>query len=119
VLPSCVQVIEGDLIVGGAVGFDLFVLLPPGNDDVAGVLANVDDGAEVARGAVEEVALPRLVHLDHAVLAFNALCVDDFAAFLLDIICIFYFHGVWKIETHGHIHALIEKVRDVVVVVVV
>jgi hypothetical protein len=52
-LPSCIQVIEGDLIVGGSVGFDLFALLPLGNDNIAGIPTSVDDGAEVARGAVE------------------------------------------------------------------
>jgi hypothetical protein len=59
------------------------------------------------------------VRLDHVVAAFGTLCVDDFAAFLLDVVCIFYFYGVWKIKAHGHIHALVERVRDAVVVVVV
>jgi hypothetical protein len=49
-LPSCLQVVERELIVGGAVGFHFFALLLPGNDDIAGVPASVDDSAEVVRG---------------------------------------------------------------------
>jgi hypothetical protein len=36
-LPSCLQVVERELIVGGAVGFHFFTLLLPGIDDIAGV----------------------------------------------------------------------------------
>jgi hypothetical protein len=72
-LPSCLQVVERDLIVGGAVGFHFFALLLPGNGDIASVPANVDDGAKVARGGVVEVASPLLVRLDCAVPAFGAL----------------------------------------------
>jgi hypothetical protein len=36
-LPSCLQVVERELIVGGAVGFHFFALLLPSNDDTAGV----------------------------------------------------------------------------------
>jgi hypothetical protein len=53
--------------MGGAVGFHVFAFLLPGNDDIAGVPANVDDGAKVVRGGVVEVASPPLVRLDHAV----------------------------------------------------
>jgi hypothetical protein len=35
VLPSSLQVVERELIVGGAVGFHFFMLLLPGNDDTA------------------------------------------------------------------------------------
>jgi hypothetical protein len=51
-LPSCLQVVERELIVGGAVGFHFFTLLLPSNDDIAGVPPSVDDGAKVARGGV-------------------------------------------------------------------
>jgi hypothetical protein len=44
------------MIVGRAVGLHHIVLLLPGDDDVVGVLAGVDDSAEVACGAVVEVA---------------------------------------------------------------
>jgi hypothetical protein len=47
---------RGDMIVGRAVGLHHIVLLLPGDDDVVGVLAGVDDSAEVACGAVVEVA---------------------------------------------------------------
>jgi hypothetical protein len=57
-LPSCLQVVERELIVGGVVDFHFFALLLPGNDDIAGVLASVDDSAEVACGGVVEVAAP-------------------------------------------------------------
>jgi hypothetical protein len=77
------------MIVGGAIGRHLIALLLPGDDDVAGVLANVDDGAKVGHGGVVEVAAPLLVHLDHMVLAFGALRLDEPMMFLLDVICIF------------------------------
>jgi hypothetical protein len=44
--------------VGGAVGFHFFALLLPSNDDIVGILTSVDDGAEVACGAVVRVATP-------------------------------------------------------------
>jgi hypothetical protein len=44
--------------VGGAVGFHFFMLLLPGNDDVAGVPADVDDSAEIACWGVVQVAAP-------------------------------------------------------------
>jgi hypothetical protein len=82
--------VERDLIVGVALGFHFFTLLLPGNDDIASVSANIDDGAKVARGGVVEVASPPLVHLNRAVPTFGALRIDEFTAFLLDVICIFY-----------------------------
>jgi hypothetical protein len=47
VLPSYTQVVEGDMIVGGAIGLHLVALLLPGDDDMAGIPAGVDDSAEV------------------------------------------------------------------------
>jgi hypothetical protein len=44
------------MIVGGVVGLHLVMLLLPGDDDVASVLAVVEDSAEVACEAVVEVA---------------------------------------------------------------
>jgi hypothetical protein len=85
-LPSCLQVVEREFIVGGAVGFHFFALLLPGNDDIASVRASVDDGAKVAYGGVVEVAAPLLVRLDGAVPAFGALGIDEPMAFLLDVI---------------------------------
>jgi hypothetical protein len=76
--------------VGGAIGFHFFALLLPGNDDIMGVLASVDDGAKVTRGGVVEVAAPLLVHLDHVVPAFGVLRIDEPTVFLLYVICIFY-----------------------------
>jgi hypothetical protein len=58
VLLSCLQVVERDLIVGGAVGFHFFMLLLLGNDDIVSVPASVDDSPEIARGGVIEVAFP-------------------------------------------------------------
>jgi hypothetical protein len=46
-LSSYTQVVKGDVIVGGAIGLHLVALLLPGDDDVAGVPAGVDDSAEV------------------------------------------------------------------------
>jgi hypothetical protein len=56
-------------VVGGTVGlhFDTFLLL--GNDDVAGVPANVDDIVEISRGEVVEVA--RLMLLQRALPTFG------------------------------------------------
>jgi hypothetical protein len=93
-LPSCLQVVEGELIVGGVVGFHFFELLLPSNDDIAGVSANIDDGAKVAHGGVVEVAIPLLVRLDRAVPAFVTLCIDEPTAFLLDVVCIFFLDAV-------------------------
>jgi hypothetical protein len=90
VLPSCTQVVEGGKIVGGAIGLHLIALLLPGDDDVAGVPAGVDDSVEVALGGVLEVATPLLVHLDRAVPAFGMLRIDEFTAFLLGCLGIQY-----------------------------
>jgi hypothetical protein len=76
--------------VGGAVGFHFFALLLPGNDDIVGVPARVDDSAEVARGGVVKVAAPLLVRLDRAVPAFGALRIDEPTTFLLDVIYVFH-----------------------------
>jgi hypothetical protein len=87
---SCLQVVERELIVGGAVGFQFFMLLLRSNDDIAGVPTIVDDGVKVARGGVVEVAAPLLVCRHHTVPAFSALRIDEPTAFLLDVICVFY-----------------------------
>jgi hypothetical protein len=54
-LSSSLQVVGRELIAGGAVGFHFFTLLLPGNDDIAGIPASVDDGVKVARGGVVKV----------------------------------------------------------------
>jgi hypothetical protein len=41
-LPSYLQVVERNMIVGGAIGLHLVALLLPGDDDVVGILAGVD-----------------------------------------------------------------------------
>jgi hypothetical protein len=46
-LPSSLQVVERELIAGGAVGFHFFTFLLPGSDDIAGIPASVDDGMKV------------------------------------------------------------------------
>jgi hypothetical protein len=46
-LLSSLQVIKRVLIAGGVVCFHFFTLLPPGNDDVGGVPASIDDGTKV------------------------------------------------------------------------
>jgi hypothetical protein len=90
---------------------------PSLTENVAGVPTNVDESVEVTRGAVVEVALPSLVLLDYAVPAFDALCVPELAAFVPDVIFIFYLDGVCNVEAHRHIHALVERIGDVIVVV--
>jgi hypothetical protein len=107
-----------ELIVGGAVGFHFFALLLPGNDDIAGVPASVDDSAEVARGGVVDVPAPLLVRLDRAVPAFGALHIDEPTVFLLDVICVLYLDVVWEFNTHCYVHIFIEWVKEVVVVVI-
>jgi hypothetical protein len=54
-----------------------FALLLPGNDDIAGILASVNDGAEVACGGVVEVAAPLLVRLDRAVTVLGTLRIAE------------------------------------------
>jgi hypothetical protein len=77
------------LVAGGAIGFHFFVLLPSGNDDIAGVPASVDDGSKVIRGEVVEVTASLLVRLDGAVPALGALRIDEPVALLRDLIFIF------------------------------
>jgi hypothetical protein len=89
-LPSCLQVVERDMTVGGAIGLHLIALLLPGDGDIAGIPTGIDDGAEVTCRGVVEVASPPLVRLDCAVPAFSKLRIDEFTMFLLDVICIFY-----------------------------
>jgi hypothetical protein len=61
------------LVAGGVVGFHFFTLLPPGNDDIVGIPASVDDSSKVARGVVVEVTTPLLVLPDYAVPALGVL----------------------------------------------
>jgi hypothetical protein len=117
-LSSCLQVVERNLIVGGAVGFHFFALLLPSNDVIASVPANVDDGAKVAHGGVVEVAAPLLVCLDHVVLAFGALRIDELTTFPLDVICIFYLDVVWEFNTHCYVHVFVEWIKEVVIIVI-
>jgi hypothetical protein len=81
----------------------------PGDDDIAGIPATIDDGAEVAHGTIIEVALPPLVLLNHAVPTFCALCVPELAVFLLDVVFIFYLDGVCNIKTRCHVRALVKS----------
>jgi hypothetical protein len=117
-LPTCLQVVKRDLIVGGAIGFHFFALPLPGNGDIASVPTNVDDGAKVARGGVVEVAAPLVVCLDCAVPAFGALCIDEFTAFLLGVICIFYLDVVLDLNTHCCVHIFVKWIKEVVIIVV-
>jgi hypothetical protein len=89
-LSSSLQVVKRELIAGGAVGFYFFVLLMPGNDDIVSIPASIDDGTKVARGGVMEVTAPLLVRLEGAAPALGALHIDEPAAFLLDVICVFH-----------------------------
>jgi hypothetical protein len=117
-LLSSVQVVERELIVGGAVGFHFFVLLLPSNDDFAGVPASVVDGAKVACGGVVEVASPLLVRLDRVVPALGALHIDEPMVFLLDVICVFYLDVGWGFTIHCCIHIFVEWIKELAVVVV-
>jgi hypothetical protein len=112
-LPSCLQVVERELIVGGAVGFHFFTLLLPRNDDIAGIPTSVDDSAEVARGGVVEVAAPLLVHLDRVLPAFDAFRIDEPTAF-----CVFYLNVVWEFTIHCCVLVFVEWIKEVVVVVI-
>jgi hypothetical protein len=85
-LPSSLQVVERELIAGGAVGFHFLALLLLGNDDIAGVPVSIDDGMKVVRGVVVEVTAPLLVLLDGTMPALGALHIDEPVAFLLDVI---------------------------------
>lgn len=88
------------MFVGGAVAFFCNALLLPGDDDVMGVTAGIDDIAEIGCGEVVEVSsivgvagfLPLLLH--HALPAFNTLGVFELAAFLLSTIIIFCFCSI-------------------------
>jgi hypothetical protein len=104
--------------MGGAVGFHFFALLLPGNDEIASTPANVDDVAKVTRGGVVEVAAPLLVRLDRVAPTFGARRIDEFTAFLLDVICIFYLDVVWELNTHYYIHIFIKRIKEVVIVVI-
>jgi hypothetical protein len=117
-LSSCLQVVDRDLIMGGAVGFHFFTLLLPGNDDIASVPANIDDGAKITRGGVAEVASPPLVRFDRVVPAFSAHRIDELMAFLLDVIYIFYLDVVWEFNTHCYVHVFVERIKEVVLVVI-
>jgi hypothetical protein len=89
-LPSSLQVVEREMITGGAVGFHFSALLLLGSDDKAGIPVSIEDVSKVTRGEVMEVTASLLVRLDGAVPAFGALRVDEPAVFLLEVICIIY-----------------------------
>jgi hypothetical protein len=90
-------VVLRDVVVGGAVGlhFDTFLLL--GDDDIAGVSANVDDVAEIGHGEVVEVV--GLMLLQRASPMFGAFGVPEPAAFVSDIAFIFYLHSIYGVES--------------------
>jgi hypothetical protein len=69
-------------------GFHFLALLLPSNDDITVVPASVDDGSKVTRGEVVEVTASLLVCLNGAVPALGALCIDEPAMFLLDVVCV-------------------------------
>jgi hypothetical protein len=79
----------GRELVGGAIGLHLVMLLLPSDDDVAGVLAGVDESAEYTHRGVVEVALPMLLLLDYVLLAFSVLCISNLAAFVSHTVFIF------------------------------
>jgi hypothetical protein len=87
------------MIVGGAVGLHLVVLLLPGDDDVAGVSAIVDDSVEVACGAVIEVARLMLVLFWYALPARDTLGIPELMSLFLDVIFIFDLHGSHSVES--------------------
>jgi hypothetical protein len=91
-LLSSLQVHERVLVAGGAAGFQFFVLLLFGNDDIVGVPASVDDGSKVTRGEVVEVRVSLLVRFDGVVPSLGVLRIDEPATFLLDVICIVHLH---------------------------
>jgi hypothetical protein len=117
-LPSCLQVLDRELIVGGAVGFHFFALLLPGNDDITGVSASVDDGMKVACGRVVEVAAPLLVRLDRVVPALGALRIDEPTAFLLDVIYVFYLDVGCGFTIYCYVHVFLKWINEVVIVVI-
>jgi hypothetical protein len=57
-LSSSLQAVERVLIAGGAVGYQLFALLLPGNNYIAGVPASIDDGTKVALEELWGLPLP-------------------------------------------------------------
>jgi hypothetical protein len=87
------------MIVGGAIGLHLVVLLLPGDDDVAGVPTNIDDSAEVACGAVIEVARLMLVLFWYVLLARGTLGVPELIPLFLDTVFIFDLHGSHSVES--------------------
>jgi hypothetical protein len=111
-LSSCLQVVERELIAGGVVGFHFFALLLPSNYDIAGITASVDDGTKVARGGVLEVTAPLVVHLDGAVPALGALRIDEPAALLLGVICVFHLNVGWGFTIHYCVHIFVEWVKE-------
>jgi hypothetical protein len=90
--------------------------LLPGYDDVAGIPTNVDDGAKITRRAIIKVALPLLMSLGYTAPTFGALCVPLLVVLLLNIIFIFYLVGICDIESHHHVHSLVDLVGEVVVI---
>jgi hypothetical protein len=77
------------MIRGRAVGLHLITLLLPGNDDLAGVPAGVDDSAEVPCGAVVEVARLMLVLFWYMLPARGTLGISEFLLLFLDVFFIF------------------------------
>jgi hypothetical protein len=87
------------MIVGGAVGLHLIALLLPGNDDVVGVPADIDDNAEVACGAVVEVARLMLVLYWYVPPTCGMLGVPKLMPLFLDVIFIFDLRGSHSVES--------------------
>jgi hypothetical protein len=76
------------VLIGGIVGFYLDTLLLPGDDDIAGVLADVGDVAEICRGEVVEVAGLVLLSLHRVFYALGTFGVSGPASFSLNVVFI-------------------------------
>lgn len=85
-LASSFEVVEGNLVMGGVVGFDFFALLSPSDDDIASIPANVDDCLKIASGRIMEVTASLMVHLRCATPTLGMLCIVDLALLLLGAI---------------------------------
>jgi hypothetical protein len=87
------------MIVGGAVGLHLVTLLVPGDDDIVGILAGIDNSVEVTFGAVVEVARLMLVLFWYALPTRGTLDVLELMPLFLDIVFILDLHGSHSVES--------------------
>lgn len=118
VLASSLQVVDRDLVVGGVVGFYLFMFLRLSDDGIVGVSANIDDRTEVTGRRVVEITSSLLIHLVHAVPTLDVFCIGKLAVLLTRVAWAFSLGVHQSLDHHGYINTLVDVIEEVIMIII-